>query len=159
MARSFRFGCSKCDVSRVEWCERDTPQKCHQCGKPMEHWFSKVNWSRDYDSMEGRCNDRFEVPAFGPGVTVGSRSEMRELQKRVPDELYERTQGDHTTMVPDPETGKLEKVTVKSQGIELGEVHESSGRQTQSDLQERAIENLKSEVKADLKAGKPRFAE
>jgi hypothetical protein len=80
----------------------------------------RVNQISDVDHSEGRTGDKIFMPAFGKYVS--SRREISELQKRARENLWNRTVGRHETMVPDPETGKMEKVTVTSDGIDVGEI-------------------------------------
>jgi hypothetical protein len=151
-----RFGCEDCEKEALEFREVNDPPDCLGCGKKMEFWFSAPNFARDLENQEGRYADRIPMPAFGPGVTVGSRRELKELQKRLPETLYNRTEGDHETFKVDPTTGKKEKVTIRSQGIELGEVRTSEGKE-RPDLHKLAVDTAKAEFKADVAAGKVRF--
>jgi hypothetical protein len=78
---------------------------------------------KDVDSYDGRVHEPIPMPAFGPNVVLSSRSQLKALQERARQTTWDRTTGDKTHMVRDPDTGKLEKVTVKGKEIDMGEVH------------------------------------
>ena len=82
-----------------------------------------MNFVRDISSQEGRTNEAVAMPAFGKNVHITSRRQLKELQKRTRDRMWEETFGEHHHFVDDPETGKKEKITINSEGIDSGEIH------------------------------------
>jgi hypothetical protein len=78
---------------------------------------------KDVDSYDGRVHDPVPMPAFGPKAAITSRSQLQDLQKKARDITWERTSGEKRHKVIDPETGKVETVTVKGKEIDMGEIH------------------------------------
>jgi hypothetical protein len=79
----------------------------------------------DIDHQDGRLGESVEMPGLGPDVRVSSRRELRDQLKRTRDEMWERTQGEHSTIRPfQDDNGKIvmEKVTTKSEGFDVGEI-------------------------------------
>jgi hypothetical protein len=90
-------------------------------------FLSKLRVTRALDRQDGRMGEDIPMPAYGPNVTIRTRRQLTNLQKAAREKLLERTRGEHSTLVPthDPKTGKIvmEKITVKSDGIDIGEPH------------------------------------
>lgn len=103
---------------------------CPYCGssaRPNRHGVAtvevlmpRVGHISDVDHQEGRTGDKVFMPAYGKHVS--SRREISELQKQARENLFNRTAGRHEHFIRDPETGNVEKVTVESKGIDIGEI-------------------------------------
>lgn len=107
----------------------------------------KVHQIHDLDHSEGRTGDAHFQPAFGK--MVRTKGELADLQKRAREELYNRTAGDHESFVQDPDTGKMEKVTVHSEGIDVGEIRTVGNESfTPPDLGTMARDTAMKEIKA-----------
>jgi hypothetical protein len=88
----------------------------------------KVAHVHDVDHQDGRTGEEHYQPAFGKHVRT--KYQISELQKRTREELYNRTEGPHTSYVPDPETGKPEPVTVTSKGLDVGPIRSGEPGET-----------------------------
>ena len=58
----------------------------------VEAQMPKVQVISDVDHQDGRTGDRIPMPTYGPGVSVGSRRELKELRERAR-ESYEKETG------------------------------------------------------------------
>lgn len=71
--------------------------------------------------------DAVSLPGFGRTATARTKAELRDLQKRAPENLFLRTDGEHTVKIPnfDERTGRfvMEDHTVKGEGIVIEEPH------------------------------------
>ena len=103
---------------------------------------------KDVDSYDGKVHEDVPMPAFGPNATISSRSQLKELQEKAREITWKRTTGDKSHMVRDPETGKIEKVTVKGKEIDIGEVHTLEKR-PEPLSPEKAIKDVREQIRKE----------
>ena len=86
---------------------------------------ANINVISDIDHQDGRTGEVIEMPGLGPGATVRSRRELRDKIKRAREEMWKRTEGEHTTTRPfrdDDGNIVMDEVTTKSEGFDMGEL-------------------------------------
>jgi hypothetical protein len=71
--------------------------------------------------------DRVAFPSLGRTASARTRAELREMQERIPESLWKRTEGEHQVKVPvlNEKTGRyeVETRTVQREGIEIDVPH------------------------------------
>lgn len=138
----------------IAW--RNAPMDCGQCGHRMTRLMPRIQQVHDICHQDGNTGDAVAQPAFGPGVRVSSRRQLRDLQKRLPEELFNRTAGKKEVSFRDPRTGKMERTEVVSKGIEIRDVHVSETKE-RPDLQKMAVEQMVKECRKERAEGKIRL--
>lgn len=133
---TYRFMCipenGGCGAWWREWRpmdeRNDPPSPCPRCGhnKHASRVFGRILVNHDLDFQEGRLGDTHVQPAFG-SARVRTRQDLKELQLRTREGYFRKTDGPKVHWVPDPDTGKLEKVTMEQKGIDCGEIHTAEG--------------------------------
>jgi hypothetical protein len=126
---------------------------CPECGHRMTRLMPQIQQVHDICHRDGATGDSIAMPAFGKGVRVTSRNQVRDYQKRIPEELFNRTAGKHEVSFQDPRTGKMERTEIESKGIEIRDMHTSETKE-RPDLQKMAVDNMKREIKKELADGK-----
>lgn len=106
----------------------------------------KIQQRRDIDHMDGNTGSDIPMPAFGPDARISSRRQLSELQKRAREIMWNRTAGSHETWVKDPDTGKKEKVTVESSGIDVGEIHTLDSKPKHFDHHAHAVKQVREQI-------------
>ena len=106
----------------------------------------KIQHLRDIDHMDGNTGADIPMPAFGPDVRISSRRQLSEHQKRAREIMWNRTEGRHESMVKDPDTGAMEKVTVESAGIDVGEIRTLESKPKPFDHHGHAIQEVRKQI-------------
>ena len=120
--------------------------------RKIERIFKAPQIMKDIDSQDGRTGDAVQMPGFDGKPWVRSRRQLTDLQKRTREAIYERTRGDHTTTIRDPKTGKEEKHTVTSEGIDPGEIHTMEGPVKTPDLHEIVKKETMAKIKKEARS-------
>jgi hypothetical protein len=119
-------------------------EPCPHCGAGTEEQrlipWRTLNFISDIDNTEGRINSGLDMSHIHPGAhDVRSRRQLRELNARMPERYFERTNGEFSVLKPitDPGTGRVtvEKVTNHRKGIEIGEIHQMDSIPDSVDLE------------------------
>lgn len=143
-------GCGKPFQSRVAENEDGYVGRCKKCDQKDWKRIGKVEYVSDADWQDGRLGDSHYQPAFGKAVRT--KRDIREAQLRLRDNHFKATDGKKSYMIPDPETGKMEKQTFDCTGVDTGEIHTAEGpRKPPPDMQKLAIDEFKKAVAEQVK--------
>ncbi len=131
---SYSFECGKCgnEFGVFRLYRKKHTVKCPKCRSGYEKLreiFGVPYVISDISHTEGRTGEDLDMShALGDGVTISSRRQLAEYKRLTRDRYFHNTDGSRRVLKPfvDPDSGKItmDYVTVKSNGIDLGEIHE-----------------------------------